>query len=231
MALTCRLPDGRQVGIAAEVADRLRCGISVIAPVTVDTSGGAAEASRMLAPRLQAAHEGKLPSEIEGLAEARTLYKSFGMDPSRHRPSSEALLRRILKGNDLYRLSNAVDSCNLASLSMLLPIGMYDLDLVAGDVQLRTGRAGEEYPGIRKGPVHLEGRLGLFDGQGPFGSPTSDSARTCVSESTGQILAVIMSTAGYPASAMEDNLALFGAIFSDHCQGKTLFQQVIGKDS
>jgi DNA/RNA-binding domain of Phe-tRNA-synthetase-like protein len=135
----------------------------------------------------------------------------------------------VLKGQDLYRINNAVDSCNLSSLSMLLPIGMYDLALVQGDVQLRTGAAGEEYPGIRKGPVHLEGRLGLFDREGPFGSPTSDSARTSVSTRTRGILAVIMATAGYPSGQMQGNLELFSEIFGRHCGGTTAFQGVIGR--
>ncbi len=229
MGLACSLPDGRTVAIADEAADRLLCGVIVIDPVEVNDNTGAAEDSVALAPSLRDKHEGKLPSEIAGLTEARQLYKSFGMDPSRHRPSSEALLRRVLKGQDLYRINNAVDSCNLASLSMLLPIGMYDLALVQGDVQLRTGAAGEEYPGIRKGSVHLEGRLGLFDREGPFGSPTSDSARTSVSTGTRSILAVIMATAGYSPGQMQEYLALFGAIFGKHCGGTTIFQAVIGQ--
>ena len=139
------------------------------------------------------------------------------MDPSRHRPSSEALLRRLLKGKDLYRISNVVDSCNLASLEFLLPVGMYDLGRIDGDVMLRTGREGEQYPGIRKGEVHLEGRLGLFDERGPFGSPTSDSSRTSTSDGTKIILAVIMATASYPPLDLEDHLVTFSGRFQAFC--------------
>jgi DNA/RNA-binding domain of Phe-tRNA-synthetase-like protein len=229
MGLACSLPDGRTVSVAEEAADRLLCGVIVVDHIRVDESGGAAEDTAAMGPELRVMHAGRLPSEIALLAEARQLYKSFGMDPSRHRPSSEALLRRVLKGQDLYRINNAVDSCNLASLTMVLPIGMYDLALVQGDVQLRTGAAGEEYPGIRKGPVHLEGRLGLFDREGPFGSPTSDSARTSVSSATESLLAIVMATASYPIEKMQMNLELFGKIFATHCSGTTAFQAVIGK--
>jgi len=151
------------MGIDREAADRLSCGVLVLDPVVVRDEPAVAAATEERARALRERYEGRLPSEIPGLAEGRTLYKSFGMDPSRHRPSSEALLRRVLKGRSLYRISNLVDTCNLCSLEFLLPVGMYDLDLVQGDVTLRTGREGEEYPGIRKGPVHLDGRLGLFD--------------------------------------------------------------------
>jgi DNA/RNA-binding domain of Phe-tRNA-synthetase-like protein len=134
----------------------------------------------------------------------------------------------VLKGKDLYRISNVVDACNLASLSFLLPVGMYDLDRVRGDVVLRTGRAGEGYAGIRKGEVNLAGRLGLFDDAGPFGSPTSDSARTCTGEATTEILAVIMATAGFPGEKMAKNLDLFSQRFQVFCGAGETFRARLG---
>ena len=226
--LSCHLPDGREVRIADEAADRLCCGVVVLDAVTVRENPAVWDATGDLGRRLATEFAGRLPSEIPGLGEARTLYKSFGMDPSRHRPSSEALLRRTLKGQDLYHINNLVDTCNLASLKFLLPIGMYDLPLVQGGVTLRTGREGEEYPGIRKGPVHLAGRLGLFDDEGPFGSPTSDSARTCTSENTRSLLAVIMATGSYRSEAMANNVAVFSQLFSEYCGASEGMRAVLG---
>jgi len=224
----CQLPDGRQLCISTEAAARLCCAVLVMDPVTVQENPAVWAATDALAGDLATALAGRLPSEIPGLAEARTLYKSFGMDPSRHRPSSEALLRRVLKGRDLYHINNVVDTCNLASLQFMLPLGMYDLPLIQGDVTLRTGLEGEEYPGIRKGPVHLCGRLGLFDDQGPFGSPTSDSPRTCTGESTTTILAVIMATGGYARPRMADNAILLSDLFTRYCGGVEVFRTVLG---
>lgn len=226
--LTCRLPDGRTVGIAAEAGDRLCCGVLVLGGVTVADNPAVWAATAELGQSLRARYEGSLPSQIPGLTEARRLYKSFGMDPSRHRPSSEALLRRILQGKDLYHISNVVDTCNLASLEFLLPVGMYDLSLVQGDVELRTGCEGESYPGIRKGEVNLAGRLGLFDESGPFGSPTSDSARTCTSESTNRILAVIMATADHAQAEMVSHVEVFAARFAEFCGSREEFRAVLG---
>jgi DNA/RNA-binding domain of Phe-tRNA-synthetase-like protein len=217
MSAAVRLPDGRAVALGRVLAERLRCGLLVAEQVQVVPAPALAAETSDLAARLRAEHAGKQPSEIPGLQEARRLYRACGMDPTRLRPSSEALLRRVLRGQDLYRINSAVDACNLASLSFLLPIGLYDLDRIAGDVSLRIGRAGEEYAGIRKGPVHLEGRLGLFDAAGPFGSPTSDSARTCVDESTHRLLAVVMATGGCPPATMLANLELLGDLFARHC--------------
>lgn len=223
------LPDGRTVALDGSVRGRLLAGVLVSEGVTVGEAPAVWDETAAVAERLRAAHAGRVPSEIPDLAEARDLYKAFGMEPSRHRPSSEALLRRVLKDKPLYRISSAVDACNLASLSFLLPIGMYDLDRIRGDVVLRTGRAGEEYPGIRKGPVHLAGRLGLFDEAGGFGSPTSDSARTCVDATTRRLLAVIMATAAYPPSRMQANVDLLADLFVRHCGGSTTGHGLVGE--
>ena len=226
--LSCTLPAGRRLSVDAEAASRLACGVLVLDGIEVADNPAVAAATAALKTTLVERYAGLLPAEIPGLQEARHLYKSFGMDPSRHRPSSESLLRRVLKGKDLYRISNVVDCCNLASLEFLLPVGMYDLARVDGDVVLRIGKSGEQYPGIRKGEVHLAGRLGLFDDQGPFGSPTSDSARTCTSARTTAILAVLMATAGYRRLDMENNLALFSARFQTYCGAREKYRAVLG---
>jgi DNA/RNA-binding domain of Phe-tRNA-synthetase-like protein len=224
MTAGVRLPDGRLVSIAPEIRDRLICAVVALTDVTAGPGDAVHDEIDVLAARLRAEHAGREPSRIPGLAAARTLYKSFGMDPSRHRPSSEALLRRVLQGKGLYRISNLVDACNLASLEFLLPIGMYDLDRIEGDVVLRTGGPGEEYPGIRKGVVHLADRLGLFDAAGPFGSPTSDSARTCTTDATRSLLAVIMAPPSHGHATLEANARRFGEIFVQHAAA-----QVVGR--
>jgi DNA/RNA-binding domain of Phe-tRNA-synthetase-like protein len=84
-----------------------------------------------------------------------------------------------------------VDVCNWCSLEFQLPYGLYDADRIDGDVQLRIGRAGESYAGIRKDDVHVDGRIALADATGPFGNPTSDSARTMVTTATVRALLVV----------------------------------------
>lgn len=222
------LPDGRSVSLHGDASERLCVGVLLLDPVLVADNPAITSATEELGRQMVARYEGLLPSQIEGLAEARNLYKSFNMDPSRHRPSSEALLRRVLKGKSLYQISNVVDSCNLSSLDFLLPVGMYDLGLVQGDVQLRQGCPGDEYPGIRKGMVHLDGRLGLFDSQGPFGSPTSDSARTCTTDKTTSILALIMATGNFQRKVMEKNITIFSNNFVNFCGATETFRATLG---
>jgi DNA/RNA-binding domain of Phe-tRNA-synthetase-like protein len=121
----------------------------------------------------------------------RTMYKRVGLDPTRRRPSSEALLRRVRKGDPLPRINSMVDVCNWCSLEFQLPYGLYDAARIEGDVVLRLGREGESYPGIRKDEVHVGGRITLADARGPFGNPTSDSARTMVTTDTTRALVIV----------------------------------------
>jgi DNA/RNA-binding domain of Phe-tRNA-synthetase-like protein len=147
-------------------------------------------------PRLEAAL-GAAEAEVRArppkdTAAVRTMYKQVGLDPTKTRPSSEALLRRVRKGDPLPRINSMVDVCNWCSLEFQLPYGLYDLANVEGDaVEMRLGREGESYPGIRKDAVHVAGRICLVDSRGPFGNPTSDSARTMVTTVTITALVVV----------------------------------------
>ena len=196
------------VTIAPEIRPLLEIGVVAAAPVRVGPAGPPLLAEiEALCARLAAAHSGKAPSEIEGLGPARRLYRAFGIDPTSTRPSSEALLRRILQGKPFPSVNAAVEVCNLCSTSFLLPIGLYDSSKIVGDVTLRQGGAGESYPGIRKDSVNVAGRPVLVDGSGPFGNPTSDSLRTCVTGETTSLLMVIFAPAGYAPAMLQAHTA------------------------
>jgi DNA/RNA-binding domain of Phe-tRNA-synthetase-like protein len=136
----------------------------------------------------EAAVRSRPPDEVVAV---RTMYKRVGLDPTKRRPSSEALLRRVRKGDPLPRINSMVDVCNWCSLEFQLPYGLYDAAHIDGDVVLRLGSPGESYPGIRKDDVHVGGRITLADRLGPFGNPTSDSARTMVTTATTRALVVV----------------------------------------
>src|SRR5207237_7118662 len=98
-------------------------------------------------------------AENEQIAAVRGLQKSFGFDPTRYRPSSEALLRRVLKGQGLYHINTAVDVNNLCSLEFLLPMCIYDLRHVKGQIRVRVGGPAEEYPGIGRQVFSAENKV------------------------------------------------------------------------
>jgi DNA/RNA-binding domain of Phe-tRNA-synthetase-like protein len=180
------------LAIASDVAPIVSPAWAVVDPVTV-----LARDPRQDEPlRLAAAMMRTRTESADITAAVRTMYKRAGIDPTKTRPSSEALLRRVRKGDELPRINSLVDVINWCSLDSQLPFGLYDLDHVRGDVTLRLGREGEEYAGIRKDVVHVGGRLTLADAEGPFGNPTSDSARTMVTTATSRALVVIFAPAG-----------------------------------
>lgn len=145
----------------------------------------------------------------------RTMYRRVGLDPTKTRPSNEALLRRVHKGLPFPRVNAMVDVVNWCSLELQLPYGIYDRRRLAGAVTLRLGAAGEEYAGIRKDTVHVGGRLTLADAQGPFGNPTSDSARTMVTAETRDALVVIFAPAEVSPARLSAALDLTAARLAD----------------
>jgi DNA/RNA-binding domain of Phe-tRNA-synthetase-like protein len=133
---------------------------------------------------------------IGPLAEARTAYKALGKDPSRYRPSAEALLRRVVQGKDLYEVSNVVDALNLVSVSTGYSIGGYDLEKISGTIRFGRGEADEPYEAIGRGLLNIENLPLLRDDNGAFGCPTSDSLRTMVTPATTWFLAVFFDFGG-----------------------------------
>ena len=134
-----------------------------------------------VARTLQAARSG----EVGPVSRARELYSHFGVDPTRVRPSSEALLRRLKKGEPLPRVNSLVDVANAMSVQLQVPVGLYDLDKVKGDeLVIRLGADGESYVGIGTERVTVAGRICVADAEGPCGNPSADSARTMITTQT-----------------------------------------------
>jgi DNA/RNA-binding domain of Phe-tRNA-synthetase-like protein len=184
--------------VGPDVAGIVRPAWFAAEPVRVVACDDALEAQR----RAATARLRTLPEPADVIAAVRTMYKRVGIDPTKTRPSSEALLRRVRRGEELPQINSLVDIINWCSLETQLPYGLYDLDAIQGGVVLRLGRPGEEYEGIRKAAVHVAGRLTLADDAGPFGNPTSDSARTMVTTETTRALVVIFAPASLPEAAV-----------------------------
>ncbi len=191
------------VAVAPDLAEIVRPVAARVSPVVV-----VARDVRLDQPLKDAAARMRVVVEsADRTAAVRTMYKRLGIDPTKTRPSSEALLRRVRKGDELPRINSLVDVINWCSLETQLSFGLYDASKVVGAVTMRRGVEGESYAGIRKDEVHVGGRLVLADDLGPFGNPTSDSARTAVTEATTAALIVIFVPAPL-ADVSDDALAL-----------------------
>lgn len=183
--------------VARDLEGIVRPGVLWIDDATV------AEIDPRLEAPLVAAADAVRKNPPEEIVAVRSMYKRVGLDPTKRRPSSEALLRRVRKGEPLPRINSMVDVCNWCSLEFQLPYGLYDAAKIEGDVVLRLGFEAESYAGIRKDQVHVAGRITLADALGPFGNPTSDSARTMVTTATTRALVVVFAPRGLEVERLE----------------------------
>jgi len=130
--------------------------------------------------------------EMTSIAATRRVYKACGKDPSRYRPASEALIRRMLQGKELYQIDTLVDLINLASIAFGYSIGGFDASKFVGDtLTLGVGREGEPYEGIGRGLINIAGLPVYRDAEGGVGTPTSDHERTKIQLSTTHLVVLI----------------------------------------
>lgn len=130
--------------------------------------------------------------DISAIAATRRVYKACGKDPSRYRPSSEALIRRVLQGKQLYQIDTLVDLINLASITYGYSIGGFDAGKFSGDtLSLGVGREGEPYEGIGRGMINIAGLPVYRDAIGGVGTPTSDNERTKMGLATRRLVALV----------------------------------------
>lgn len=163
--------------------------------------------------------------ESAAILATRAGYKALGKDPARYRGSAEALIRRVIAGKGLPRINNVVDIINVVSVESCLPIGLYDLAHVQGDIVFRAGRASETYKGIGKYDLNLEGLPVFCDALGPHGSPTSDSERTMVTKETKKVLGILISFGG--TQALGPWVERMAALLKEHAAGQALVTQLV----
>ena len=163
--------------------------------------------------------------ELTSISATRRVYRACGKDPSRYRPASEALIRRMLQGKELYQRDTLVDLINLASIAYGYSIGGFDADKFVGDtLTLGIGREGELYEGIGRGNINIHGLPVYRDAQGGVGTPTSDNERTKMTSETTHLLVLIN---GYDGNEqrVKENAAYIQALLRKYAQsnGGTFF--------
>ncbi len=187
--------ESMEIQVSRTICDRVP-GFSVGIIVYNDIQVGASP--QMLKGRLQLFQESiyfdlleKNVTDLDGIKEWRSIFKTAGKDPNRYRHSAEALYRRIAKQNYLQSVHSAIDLNNFFSLEYQIPIGVYDRDKLNGNVEIRLGNDNEEYAGLNGRSNNLEKLIVSADDLGPFGSPFVDSERTAVTEETSNALQII----------------------------------------
>jgi len=156
--------------------------------------------------------------EMGSIAATRNVYRACGKDPSRYRPASEALIRRMLQGKALYQIDTLVDLINLASIAFGYSIGGFDADKFVGDtLTLGVGREGEPYEGIGRGMINIHGLPVYRDAEGGVGTPTSDHERTKIDINTRRLLVLINGYDGNEARVAE-NARYIQDLLRKYCQ-------------
>ena len=156
--------------------------------------------------------------EMSSITATRSVYRACGKDPSRYRPASEALIRRMLQGKKLYQIDTLVDLVNLASIAYGYSIGGFDADKFVGDtLTLGIGREGEPYEGIGRGMINIHGLPVYRDAEGGVGTPTSDNERTKIDIHTRRLLVLINGYDGKEARVAE-NARYIQDLLRRYCQ-------------
>ena len=156
--------------------------------------------------------------QLPGIAATRSVYKACGKDPSRYRPASEQLIRRMLQGKELYQIDTLVDLVNMASIAFGYSIGGFDADKFVGDtLTLGVGREGEPYEGIGRGIINIAGLPVYRDAEGGVGTPTSDHERTKMTLSTTHLVVLINGYDGNEAR-VTDNARFIQKLLQKYCQ-------------
>lgn len=151
--------------------------------------------------RIKEAYPMEMVNKIPAIAATRAAYKAFGKEPNRYRPSAEALMRRAVKGLELFRTTAIVDLINLASLATGHSIGAFDGDRIDGDVlTLGIGRNGEPYEAIGRGALNIEFLPVWRDKTGGVGTPTSDNERTKLRPDTRRLVVTVNCYAPEPSA-------------------------------
>lgn len=130
--------------------------------------------------------------QIPSIKNARDSYKKLGKDPSRYRLACESLFRRLVKGNSLYRVNNAVDAGNILSIELAKSTAVLDYNKLQGDIYIRIGTSDDIYYGIGRGLINVSNIPLYVDEVSPFGSPTSDTERTMITSNTKTILLMVI---------------------------------------
>jgi len=172
-------------------------------------------------------YEKKIPEEysleeilnIPLIKEARDGYKSLGKDPSRYRLACESLLRRLVKGNNLYKINNVVDAGNILSIETNRSVAVLDYDKIKGNILIRLGTLDDEYVGIGRGKLNVSNIPVYVDELGPFGSTTSDTIRTSITNDTKKILLFIIS---FSNTYLNENISFAISLFEKYANAQNI---------
>lgn len=218
----------QNIQASASLEDVVRLGVVIFKSLQIgEQHSGLTRAIQGTAEELGKSMEHRRPSSLSSVMRTRRLFHQVGIDPTKQRPSSENLLRRILRGHRFPRINDFVDAMNLVSVRLQFPLGLFDWDRLVPPILLRVGSPNETYRGITGEMIRLDGKLVIVDGEGPFGNPTQDSERTMIRRGTVRAFVAIYAPADTPRAELEECIQDVAGAGSEYCGGQPVVTGVI----
>ncbi len=182
------------------------------------------EYSRRLVDDLLKSYRVETIKDLPTIRSYRNVMWRLGIDPTKVRVSSEALLRRVLKSGSFPLINNVVDACNIASLETLIPISVFDFDKVKGPLELRHSRTGERMVDIDDNVRDLNGgEVVLSDSNSILHIyPHRDSKAASVDLSTKNVLVVAYGAPGVPHLLVREAVERSCKYLAMFCHGRDL---------
>jgi len=218
----------QQIQISPSLEEIIRVGVVFLQSMTVGKESAALRRHiYAMGEEIRRTIGDRAPSELDAVTRSRRLYKQVGIDPTKERPSSEKLLRRVLKDRTFPRVNDFVDAMNTVSLRLQFPLCFYDWDQVVPPVLIRIGRPDERFQGLGGNDVNLQGKIALIDGEGPFGNPTHDSDRTRISARTVRALVIAFAPADTSRAALKEVVDEIPRVASEYCSARLVVSGIL----
>ena len=153
----------------------------------------------------------------------RDFYWRAGIDPTKTRPASEALIRRVLKERPLPRINTLVDTYNLASMKTNMALAAFDVATITGNLEMRMAKPWEKFLGIgMQNPLTLKGKEPVITDEEKTIAvyPYRDSEATKVTLDTRDTLILVCGVPGITPAMIEKTAVLTSEYITRFCGGE-----------
>jgi len=172
--------------------------------------------------RLRERYQLESLKDVPPLRAYRDFFWRVGIDPTKTRPASEALLRRVIQGKELPRINTLVDSYNIASMEMMVPLAVFDASKLEGDLTMRMAVAGERFMGIGMAAEDiLSGKeVVIQDGRGLVAIyPYRDADPSKVTTDTKGVNVLVCGVPGVPSELLDIATVISSEYIMKFCGG------------
>lgn len=218
--------DSKFLNVGADVAaifPALKFGVAMIDGVSVKNSNEKLEVLKL--ETVKSLNVAALKKNSPIFEEYKQMFKLFGVDPTKKKPSSSGLIDRLAYGKDVPTVNTVVDACAVISLKHQVSCHAYDADKLTLPLTLTFAKSGDVFHAIgedKPKPIS-KGELIYKDANGVIVSQDynyRDSEVVKVGESTKNLLVLIDGNAATDSKLVGDALADLCTTITAYSSGK-----------